>query len=84
MSDEARPWRWRNCREIEIGVVFFVLPWQWRIRRESDSDHTQRRFAMQFGPIGLTILADIGNISDETWRAHFGLSESEAWERSGP
>lgn len=83
VHDEERPWCWRNCREITIGADIHLLPWQWHIRSEVRSSCCELFAALQLGPLSLTLYCDIGNISDETWRARFGLSETEAWERSG-
>ena len=82
-DDEIRPWRWRNCRQLCVAVWFHVLPWQWRIGCQVVADtYTEFRAGVQFGPIGFQIDADTGNSSAEGWRARFGLSDDEAWERS--
>lgn len=84
-DDECRGWSWRSCRAIRVALWLEILPWQWRIGSETVSDtYTEFRWGCQFGPLGLQIIADTGNSSDESWRARFGLSDEEAWERSKP
>jgi hypothetical protein len=90
-DDEApRPWRWRNCRSLFVGVGFTLLPWDWfRLRAWSTcdgGDHVGgcygKQWGLVLGPISLSIGAGIGNNSTGDWRARFGLSEEEAWDRS--
>jgi hypothetical protein len=77
-------WTWRNCREITLTVHIALFPWQWFIRAEKWDDNSSREFKawLQFGPIVLSIDADIGNVSSGDWRARFGLSENEAFRRA--
>jgi hypothetical protein len=82
-EDEDRPWRWRNCRELSVALVIVPMPWSWRFGAERQNvNYLGGSWAVALGPVVIRIEAWIGNISVEGWQRHFGLSESEAWERS--
>lgn len=89
-DDEApRPWRWRNCRSLFVSITFAPLPWTWRMDAGTEADGGEhvggcygRTWFVMCGPFGITLTAGIGNISEDDWRARFGLSEEEAWDRS--
>lgn len=88
-QEAPRPWRWRNCRSLLVGLTFSPLPWTWHVRYLSlcdDGDHVGgaygKTWTVVFGPFGISVTAGIGNNSTGDWRARFGLSEEEAWDRS--
>ena len=84
-NDWFDKWTWRNCRSLEIGFSLLIFPWDWHIQAEKwDCNNTcEWKGWAQFGPIVISLDAHIGNVSSESrWRAWFGLSEDEAWERS--
>ncbi|MCF3934304.1 hypothetical protein L1787_12885 [Acuticoccus sp. M5D2P5] len=58
-------WHWRNCREFEIDVAFFVWPWRLGIDRTEDVFGGRRTIAI--GPIGFGITYSHGNPSREPW-----------------
>lgn len=91
MDDEEapRPWRWRNCRAVRIGISISPLPWTWSFGVWTLCEggaHVGgaygKHWGIGLGPIGLSLQVDHGNISTGDWRARFGLSEEEAWDRS--
>jgi hypothetical protein len=84
--EERRPWRWRNCRGLRLRMEIWPFPWDWRIGGAvGNSLYYEHEVGVFFGPIGLSIYADIGNVSsDNPLTARMGLSEVEAWERSEP
>ena len=79
---ESRPWRWRNCRGLELGFWLVLAPWDWRLLWHVINDHTMFHGTAQLGPFNFQVFANIGNNSSEGWGARFGLSEEEAWDRS--
>lgn len=87
-DDEApRPWRWRNCRGLNASITFAPFPWNWHFGWHSRNDGDAggcygKTWNLMLGPVWFTVMADIGNNSTGDWRARFGLSEEEAWERS--
>ena len=87
-DEEVRPWRWRNCRSVSLIGSFSPCPWDWRLTKwsyvpcGSGCDCYGKVWGIQIGPFSFTFSADIGNVSTGDWRARFGLSEEEAWERS--
>jgi hypothetical protein len=89
-DDEApRPWRWRNCRAIRLSISFSPLPWTWGLgvwNTCNGGEHCGgcygKHWGVVIGPLCFSAEADHGNISTGDWRARFGLSEEEAWERS--
>jgi hypothetical protein len=83
-GEEERRWTWRNLRECDIGFHIVPMPWQWRMSADLTGGYVGAFGHVQFGPFVLTFEADVGNCSTGDWRAMFGLSEQEAWERSKP
>ncbi len=89
-DDEPRPWRWRNLRSFTISAYFSPLPWDWHLAAkavdidEGSGGFTGRFYAIAVGPFIFHFEVDIGNCSVPGWRGRFGLSETEAWERSKP
>ena len=79
-------WRWKNCRSLAVSIDFFVFPWEWFIlagKFPADVACYQSSWFLQLGPFGFKLSAGIGYVSNESrWRAFFGLSEHEAWERA--
>lgn len=87
-SDEPRPWRWRNLRSFHVGIAFAPLPWDWQLGFVGYDDGgmggcTGMTWTAIVGPISLQLSVGIGHISTPGWRGRIGLSEIEAWERSG-
>ena len=82
MDEEYRPWRWRNLREMEISLSLLIFPWQWRFHWERVLAYDLWHADVIVGPLHLQAWASYGNCSTGDWRARFGLSDSEAWERS--
>ena len=87
-EEERRPWRWRNCRSLIVGIAFAPFPWDWHFGVNSVCDGSDaggcygKEWWLLLGPVAFNLHADHGNISTGDWRARFGLSETEAWERS--
>lgn len=81
-DDDERPWRWRNLREATLVFYLLPLPWQWRWRWKRVSEWLGWSVELSIGPIVIRLECDIGNCSTGDWRARFGLSELEAWNRS--
>jgi hypothetical protein len=83
-EDEITPrrWRWKNLRSCSVAVHLILLPWDWRVSARRSMDYCEFYMQVQFGPVSIKLSGDIGNCSTGDWRAWFGLSEDEAWERS--
>lgn len=86
-DDEPRPWRWRNLRHAEISIFIIPFPWDWYVRfQRSDDDDAGGCYGMlwsaQLGPLCFGLHVTHGHRSAPGWRGRFGLSETEAWERS--
>jgi hypothetical protein len=79
---EHRSWRWRNLREASIGITLLLFPWQWRLYWESVSAYDDWHVVVVVGPLVIRAEASYGNCSTGDWRARFGMSDTEAWERS--
>lgn len=90
MSDDEeapRPWRWRNCRDLTVSAIFAPFPWDWHFgtwtRCDGDVGGAYgKTWNLMLGPVRFAVQAGIGNCSTGDWRARFGLSEEEAWDRS--
>jgi hypothetical protein len=83
-AEVDRPWTWRNLRGLHLSVVFWPCPWQWHVAsRIEHATYYEFSAHLQIGPFEVGIFADTGNVSSESpWRARFGLSDDEAWERA--
>lgn len=88
-NEAPRPWRWRNCRSLFVSVTFAPLPWTWLLGVDTYTEGGGdtggcygRTWMLMLGPVSISVCAGIGNNSTGDWRARFGLSEEEAWERS--
>ena len=82
MQDEIEPgWHWRNCRDVGVSVHLFPLSWHFGFQRDADLYGGDWRLGL--GPIGVTLHANIGNVSSENrFEAWLGLSQTEAYERA--
>ena len=81
-TEERSPrWHWRNLRSggLELGIV----PLEWRLDAEYESDVYGGAAALQVGPLWVRCFWDIGNCSAERGiQRWIGLSEMKAWERA--
>lgn len=78
MADLEHRWHWRNTRDIAVSLWFSPVNWYFGFDRADD--YSGGHMVFGFGPFAVRIEYGIGNVSRE--RCPFGLSESEAWERS--
>lgn len=84
-GDLPDKWTWWNCRSLVIGVSWVFCPWDWYVKASPGTNNHSGEWRgwVQFGPLVVSLDAAIGNISSESrWRAWFGITEDEAYQRS--
>lgn len=76
------PWRWRNCRHVEVSCHLHLLPTSWRFRTWWQSEVYSLAAGIHLWFVSIHLWCGIGDKSDPTWRGRLSLSDAEAWHRA--